>query len=94
MTWHGTQEGLTENQVTLTDEIRNAALLSHNNGILPNAQGPVVVNRAGAGDEPNSGLRCPMLVLMASVLVQVYLTNLLVLHLCRLLVDLLVVVGH
>lgn len=46
------------------------------------------------GDEPCAGLRCPTLTLTGLVLGQVHLTNLLVPHLCRLLVDLLMMAGQ
>lgn len=49
MIWHGGQEGPTTEWVTLADEIRNAVVLSHNNGVMPSAQRPIVVNGAGAG---------------------------------------------
>ena len=45
------------------------------------------------GDEPNAELRLPMPTLLWLVLVQVYIRNRLVLHLCRLLVEPLMAVG-
>ena len=49
-------------------------------------------SRAGLGDGPMAGLRCPMQLLSGLVLVQVDVRNLLVTHLCRLDVEPLVVV--
>jgi len=57
------------------------------------AQGPSLGSRAGLGDGPTAGLRCPMQLFSALVLVQEYAGNLLVTHLCGFHIELRVAVG-
>ena len=77
----------------MTEEMPQCCLIAIDRSQTASALGPPLGSRAGLGDGPNTGLSCPVLMLMGLVPVQFYLRHQLMLCLCRLPVDLLMAVG-